>query len=221
MVSDYHLLSLDVPGYGTSPISLEQLASRTVRDWSTYIVALLDEHEIETAYLVGENTGGAGVMYTAARWPHRVRACAICATPFRGQIIKQTVDTYNTASHRGGIEGWTDYMGTVCMNATDDPTIRAQLRAVELRCKLDVILHDGASWMPVDMSADVRGVHTPVMIVAPGRSGVVPREHFFEFERLLPNASLVLLGNASQFLAFTDAPTVSFITKAFFSKHLL
>lgn len=208
-------MTVDVPGYGESRIGANDLARREVSDWADCILAAMDDISLPTAYLVGEQTGGAAVLFCALRHSDRVRAAAIIATPFQGAAIRGTIGGYTSVSRRGGIAAWSDYMIPILLHPTPNHPLLTELRRWHLANDLTVILHDGASWANVDLAKDLPMLRTPILILAPGSSRVVPREHFLEMERLIPGAELVLFGALGQLMAFTNSAECAYITKRF------
>lgn len=215
----YHLALFDVPGYGDSPVDPAALETREVADWTDFYLEVMDELGAETVYVVAEQTGGAAALYGLLRFPERVEACVLISTPFRGTAIRATISGYSAASQNGGIEAWSDNMLPRLFQGDEDSDLKDAFRAIHLANDLDVILHDGGSWSNVDLEADLPRIATPILIVAPGQSPIIAREHSFEFERLLPNATLVLFGGSGQLVAFTEAETVATMTRRFFNSH--
>lgn len=73
----YRVIALDLPGFGASSKPL----GRYDAPWfSDYVTGLLDELEIERAFLVGNSMGGRVSMEIAMKAPERVRAIA-CLCP--------------------------------------------------------------------------------------------------------------------------------------------
>jgi pimeloyl-ACP methyl ester carboxylesterase len=218
LVPDYNVLVFDVPGYGESPISTEELAQRNVHTWSSYILSLLDEMNIEIAYFVGESTGGGAVLCTAIEHPERIRAGVIISTPFKGSVLRSALEPYPQVAGKGGLAGLADYLFNSLGGENDDPEIRSKFRQTQRSASLEVILHDGAAWLPIDLGKALGAVQTPILILAPGHSPLIPREHSFALEALLPNSSLILMGRASHSLAFTEADAASFLSRQFFER---
>lgn len=219
LMGTFDLIAVDVPGYGESRIDEQVLATRQVSDWADYILAAMDDASVSSAYLVGEQTGGAAVIFAALRHPERVRAAAIVATPFQGAAIRGTIGGYTSASTSGGIAAWSDYMIPTLLYPTPDHPLAADLRRWHLGNNLNVILHDGASWANVDLAKDLPTLTTPTLLLAPGRSKVISRAHFLEMERLIPNAELILFGALGQLMAFTNGAECAYLVSQFLRRQ--
>ncbi|MHB8589604.1 MAG: alpha/beta fold hydrolase [Candidatus Dormibacteraceae bacterium] len=216
LADSFNLMALDVPGYGESKIDDHALVARQVSDWADYIIAVMDDAGVSSAFMVGEQTGGAAVLFAALRRPERLKAAAIVATPFQGAVIRGTIGAYTSASTSGGIAAWSDYMVPALLYPTPNHSIAGELRRWHLTNDLSVILHDGASWANVDMEGELPSLTTPTLILAPGSSPVIPREHSLEMERLIPDTELILFGALGQLMAFTNSAECAYLTRQFF-----
>lgn len=77
LARNYRVVAIDLPGFGSSSKPL----GRYDAPWfSGYVTGLLDELEIERAFLVGNSMGGRISMEVAMRAPERVEAIA-CLCP--------------------------------------------------------------------------------------------------------------------------------------------
>jgi pimeloyl-ACP methyl ester carboxylesterase len=218
LIADYNLIVFDVPGYGNSPISADDLAQRTVAGWPQYILSVLDDMEIDAAHLVGESTGGGAVLHTIVNHPERVRAAVVCATYFLGSVLRPSFEAYPGIAARGGLEALADHVYSLWCNDNDDREIRDRFRQTQRANSLQVVLHDAASWIPVDLTEGLNKAPTPIMILAPGRSPWMTRQHAFAMEAALPNSRLILFGEATHSLAFTEADVASFLSQRFFGR---
>jgi pimeloyl-ACP methyl ester carboxylesterase len=219
LARDFNVLTFDVPGYGDSPLENDDLERRTPWQWSGYILSLLDEMDVEEAYLVGESTGGAAVLHAAATHPERVRACAVSSTPFLGDVLGPVTGKLPAPSKESGIAGLVAYMLPNLFLDDDDPEVVERIRAMMLECSPDVPFHDVSAWKPVDFSDVARSVRAPVLILAPGRSPFIPREHSFELETLLSDPWLMLFGHAGHYFTFARARTLASIVRHFFQER--
>jgi pimeloyl-ACP methyl ester carboxylesterase len=219
-LAQFNLLALDVPGYGASRASEQQLADRTLDEWTGYITGLLDELGLERVFFVGESTGAASVMNTAATRPERVSACVITTSPYRGGTVQGPIAAYAEAlDGGGGMAAVADYLLPhvgVEPGSELDAEARRSIEAVDPA----VVYADQRLWERTDLEARLGDIRAPFTIIGNGASDFIPRENFFQLERLIPGSRLVLIGDAPHWLAYTHAPEASFLARFFFQAIL-
>jgi pimeloyl-ACP methyl ester carboxylesterase len=217
--SDFRLLAFDVRGYGRSPIDAERLAGRNLDAWAADLISLLDENGIESATVIGESLGGTAVLQAALRYPDRIQACVLCSTGFRGAAISE-LPTWHDLIERGGITAWSAYMNERRFDAATDPAVVAAVGAMQSACSPGVVLHDVDMLRGVDLSDALPGLRRPTLILAPGRSPFISREHAFELERLLPRSELVMIGPSKHGIAFAYADLCALLARRFLREVL-
>ncbi len=100
----------------------------------------------------------------------RVSRCLISELPKRHGIIE-----------RAAIQAWSEYMN----EPRFAPFIRNAVDAMQRACTPDVVLHDADMLKGLDLSGELTRLHQPVLILAPGQSPFISREHAQGLDALL------------------------------------
>lgn len=220
LLRDYRILTFDARGYGGSPLREGEFGTRTLDDWAEDLVSLLDEESIEQAYVIGESTGGTAVLHTAAKHPERVAACVVCSTGFRGSLISET-NRWASIVDEGGIEAWSRYMIACRFNDEDPQSLRDVVHEMQVAPSADVVVYDGRMLQGADLSEELATMDKPTLLLAPGASPFISREHSQELESILPNSSLVIFGNVKHGVAWALADECSYVASSFFERARL
>lgn len=217
LLSDYRILTFDARGYGESLLREGEFGSRTLDDWVGDLISLLDEEGIEQACMIGESLGGTAVLHTAARHPERVTACVVCSTGFRGSLISE-ISRWPGIVAEGGIEAWSEYMNARRFNYEDPQSLWEAVHEIQMASSVDVIVYDAQMLGGSDLSEELATMDKPTLILAPGSSPFISREHSQELEDVLPNSSLIMFGNVKHGLAFALADECAYLAGSFFKR---
>jgi pimeloyl-ACP methyl ester carboxylesterase len=169
LLPHFRLLTFDVRGYGRSPLDPARLATRTLDDWVSDVITLLDEREIDRAVVIGESLGGTATLHAAAMHPDRIQACIVCSTGFRGGLISELPKWHGIIEH-GGVGAWSDYMNERRFAPAIPSSIRDPIDAMQRACTPEVVLHDADMLRGLDLSDELTRLQPPVLILAPGQS---------------------------------------------------
>lgn len=217
LLPDYRLLTFDARGYGQSPLENDQIDSRSLDDWVEDVISLLDERGIDQAYMVGESLGGTAVLHAAAKHPERVVACVVCSTGFCGSTIPEISEWPDIISD-GGIEAWSTYMNARRFTEEDPQSLWDAVHEMQITTTPEVLLHDVSMLGGSDLSEELATMDKPTLILAPGSSPFISREHSQELEDVLPNGSLIMFGNVKHGVAWVLADECAYLTSSFFNR---
>lgn len=217
LLKDYRILTFDARGYGESPLREGESDSRTLDDWVEDLISLLDERGIEQAYMIGESLGGTAVLNTVAKHPERVTACVVCSTGFRGSYISE-VNSWPDIAAEGGIEAWSKYMTARRFNDEDPQSLWDAVHEMQTASSVDVIVYDGQMLQGSDLTEKLATMDRPTLILAPGSSPFISREHSQELEATLPNGSLIIFGNVKHGVAWALADECAYLARSFFER---
>ena len=215
LLADYRILTFDVRGYGESRLDPARLGERTIDAWVDDLIEVLNDREISEAYLIGESLGGTSILHAGARHPDRVRACVVCSTGYKGSVISE-LKKWRGIMDAGGIGAWSKYLNENRFTERDDPGVWESTSRLQLACSPELILHDADMLAGIDLSEELRTMSKPTLILAPGASPFISREHSQELEKILPDATLVMIGPSKHGIAWAYAEECAFITRRYF-----
>lgn len=193
LAMDFNLASFDIPGYGDSP--LKDSLPRSLEDWAAYIREVQDYLGASRCVIAGESLGGTSSLFYAIKNPTRVSALILCSTGFRGSLIPEVVrwreifDTFGSA-------GWSEYMNDRRFNSNDSIWAKEESASAQIQCTAEVVIADGEMLLQADLGHLLPSVSQPVLLIQPGSSPFISREHSYLFEDALPECSLVLVGSS-------------------------
>jgi len=86
---------------------------------------------------------------------------------------------------------------------------------------VDVIVYDGQMLQGSDLSEELATMDKPTLILAPGSSPFISREHSQELEATLPNSSLIIFGNVKHGVPWVLADECAYLANRFFERAQL
>ncbi len=186
------LIAVELQGHGRStdvdrPLTFEQEADD--------VAALLNYLNIEQADFFGESLGGVVTVMMAIRHPALVRRVAVYGAPFNSSGRTRSVEIADGRPFDHEREGYQ----RVAPDPTRWPALFAKVAAME--------------WQGFSPE-DLRSIKAPVLI-ATGDHDSFPVEHSLEASRLIPNAQLAVIPNASHFVLYADPAKVLPIVATF------
>ena len=98
--SDYQCLSYDLRGFGQSAIASEnQTKDYTLAAYGKDLTLLLEQLEIENAWLVGHSLGGSIALWAAELAPDRVKG-VVCLNAGGGIYLKEEFEKFRNAGRQ-------------------------------------------------------------------------------------------------------------------------
>jgi pimeloyl-ACP methyl ester carboxylesterase len=177
-------IAMDLQGHGRTadigrPMTCEQHADD--------IAALLSHLKIQEADFFGDSFGGAIAVMMAVRHPRLVRRVVSYGSPL-APIPKETAAV---VTHDSDLIKWEreEYQ-----KVAPDPEQWPTLLAKALKC--------GIKWK--GFSADeLKAIKAPVLIAC-GDHDLIPVERCAQLSRVIPNAQLAVIPDASHFILFSE-----------------
>jgi pimeloyl-ACP methyl ester carboxylesterase len=195
-------IAVDLQGHGHTadidrPMTIEQYADD--------IAALLKYVQIDQADFFGDSVGGTLAVTMAVRHPELVRRVVSYAGSFvpppRGVALGLTADCDAVRRQRENYK-----------KVAPDPDHWPTLFAKSLQCAAD--------WKGFSQE-DLKAIQAPVLI-ATGDHDFFPVERYAEWSRMIPNAQLAVIPDASHFVLMSEPekllPTVAAFLDAPISK---
>jgi pimeloyl-ACP methyl ester carboxylesterase len=198
----YRVVRFDMRGFGRSgvpagdfPWSIDLLADD--------LLAVADGTETRRFHCVGESIGGTIGLYTALKHPERFISLTMCNAGHVGGSIHK-VETWRRTIDERGMAGWSDdFMADrFHPGALTDERWKwyARQQAADDR---NAVLNALAVLVGMDLSADLRAIRAPVLILHPDASPFIPVAAAAQLHAGLPNAELHVVGHAKHGLPFS------------------
>src|SRR5579862_4955981 len=189
-------IAMDLQGHGRTadidrPMTCEQHADD--------VAALLKHLKIEEADFFGDSFGGAIAVMMAIRHPRLVRRVVSYGSPL-APIPRETAAMVTADSDR--VKWEREEYQKVAPDAKHWPTLFAKA----LRC--------GIEWK--GFSPDQLKAIKVHVLIACGDHDLIPVERCAELSRLIPNAQLAVIPDASHFLLFSEPERLLPTVAAFF-----
>lgn len=193
--------ALDVPGYGESPLSVSK---RTLSSWCGYIEEVREELGANRVVVVGESLGGTSSIAYALERPELVAALVLCSTGFQGSRIPE-VERWRQIFNDTGLDGWSAYMNERRFGPADAEWAKEESLEAQGLSDPETIISDGEMLLRVDLADRIRSLRAPVLLLQPGSSPFISREHAFQLEAAIPDVELVLIGASRHGVALAYA----------------
>lgn len=216
LAADFNLASFDIPGYGES--QLHDALPRSMDAWASYIEVVQDHIGVDNSIVVGESLGGTSSLYFAIKHPNRVSALILCSTGFRGSLIPEVVSWREIFDKSGSI-GWSEYMNKRRFNSDDSSWAIGESAQAQMQCEPEVVTSDGEMLLRADLEPYLKSVSQPVLLIQPGSSPFISREHSYLFEQSLPGCSLVLIGPSRHGVALAYGRESAGFARLFLKRH--
>lgn len=216
LAADFNLVSFDIPGYGES--QLHDSLPRSMDVWASYIEAVQDHIGVDNSIVVGESLGGTSSLYFAIKQPNRVAGLVLCSTGFRGSLIPE-VATWREIFKESGSAGWSAYMNERRFSPGDSAWAIEESALAQVQCEAEVVTSDGEMLLGADLEPYLKSVSQPVLLIQPGSSPFISREHSYLFEQNLPGCSLVLIGPSRHGVALAYGQEASGFARLFLKRH--
>lgn len=219
---EVRLIVPDQRGFGRSvgppPRSVEELAD----DAATLLDAL---HVRQPAVVCGLSMGGYVAQHVAARHPHRVRALVLADTKLEADTPEARAARRKLAATvaRVGQEAVAEAMIPNLLARSEKarakpgrPGIEARLRSMILNTSVETITATlAALGARPDMSAEMRGVRAPVLLVVGEEDVITPPECLERAARVLPRPRLVVMTGCGHMAPLEDPATFNAAVRDF------
>jgi pimeloyl-ACP methyl ester carboxylesterase len=217
-LSDAHrLVSFDMRGYGRSHIPEADFA------WSLDLMvedlfAVADAAGLQRFHLVGESIGGTVALAAALARPQRFATLTVSNGAHLGASI-QGVEAWRRQLDEGGVKAWSDaFMRDRFHDDALSPEGRTWFAAQQEKWPRDSILNALRVLIGTDLSARLKDIGCPTLLLHPDGSPFIPVPVMAELHRLLPDAELNVIGRSRHGLPYSHASLCASLLRAFLDR---
>jgi 3-oxoadipate enol-lactonase len=198
----YRIVRFDTRGFGRSAHAWRD--GPTMAALVDDLLAVADLAGEDKVHLLGESLGGTVALAAALARPDRIASVTASNATHRGTGIAR-VRGWREEFARNGIAGWAADM--MPARFTDDaplsPEARAWFDRTQAGSNADAILQLGALLAGLDMSAEVRRITQPLLVLSPDGSPFISTAMAAELQALVPGAELCIFPNTRHGLPFS------------------
>lgn len=213
----YKVVVFDMRGYGKSHDPNARF------DWSLDLLAddvraVADAAEIDRFHLVGESIGGTVVLKCGLTMPQRIRTLTVSNGAHIGSTI-QRANQWRERIDTQGIKAWSDeFMRGRFYDDALDPVERAWFVQAQEAWTRDSILDALAVLVGTDLTASLKGIRCPALLMHGDGSPFIPVSVMAELHGLLPNSSFQVFEHARHGLPFSHALECSLVLRGFLER---
>jgi pimeloyl-ACP methyl ester carboxylesterase len=214
LIESYQLVSFDMRGCGRSHIPPADFAwslERLVED----VLAVADAAGVQRFHLVGESIGGTIALAAALAAPDRIATLTVSNGAHVGASI-EGVKAWRRQLDDGGSKAWSDaFMPQRFHDDAPSPRARAWFAKQQEQWKGDAILNALSVLVGTDLSARLKDIRCPVLLLHPDGSPFIPVPVMADLHRRLPHARLNVVGHARHGLPFSHASQCAALLRTF------
>lgn len=215
----YRLVTFDMRGYGRSRVpeadfawSLEQMVDD--------VFAVADAARLERFHLVGESIGGTVALAAALAQPQRIVTLTVSNGAHLGASI-QRVAAWRRQLDEGGAKAWSDaFMHDRFHGDALSAEQWAWFAGQQEQWPRLSILNALGVLVGTDLSARLKDIACPTLLLHPDGSPFIPVPVMAEFHRLLPDAELNVIGHSRHGLPFSHAAQCASLLRAFLERSV-
>ena len=182
----YTLYLIDLPGFGSIRSHGRRFALQRAPEW---VRSLIHALELDRPVLIGHSMGGAIALAFAARWPEEIDG-AILAAPavdLPHKNVLSSLVSLLTAAGRVQLR----FYPTLVWDA--------------MRTGPVMVLRTARTLISMDLTADLRQVRTPILLIWGRRDVLVPVTIGQMLRNAVPTSTLLVIENAGHVVMF-DQP---------------
>ncbi len=210
----YRLVAFDMRGYGRShvpPSDFKWSLDLLVDD----LFAVADAAGLKRFHLVGESIGGTVALAAVLARPERIASLTVSNGAHLGASI-QRVEAWRRQLDEGGVKAWSDaFMADRFHDDALPPERRAWFAAQQEKWPRDSILNALGVLVGTDLTARLREIHCPTLLLHPDGSPFIPVPIVAELHRHLPDAELNVIGRSRHGLPYSHADRCAMLLRAF------
>lgn len=205
----------DLRGYGQSTAMAHDYAYRFTQ-LGDDIIRLMDELQIDRAFLVGAKIGGTLAMHLAATYPARVLALAAVGAPASLTSFSERAPGWRAQIREHGVEPW--------VRETTQGRLGTSLSPDALEWWIEMMSRTSPTTLEafltmvpsVDVTAQLPNVACPAMVITTTGSGLGSVDAVRAWQETMPHSELVVLPGDSYHVAATDPDTCASMVRSFF-----
>jgi 3-oxoadipate enol-lactonase / 4-carboxymuconolactone decarboxylase len=201
-----HVVRIDTRGHGASAPSPPGMPC-TVGDLGQDVLAVLDELRLGRVHLAGVSLGAMTAMWLAIHHPARVARLAVLCTAAHLATGRTYLDRA-AAVRNGGMAAIADVPARVWITESlveRDPAMLAELQAMLAGVDAESYAQCCEALAEVDLRADLGRIAAPTLVAAGTDDPATPPEYAQAIAAAVPDARLVVLGQAAH-LAPVEQP---------------
>ena len=210
----YRLVTFDMRGYGRShvpPADFKWSLDLLVDD----LFAVADAAGLKRFHLVGESIGGTVALAAVLARPERISSLTVSNGAHLGASI-QRVEAWRRQLDEGGVKAWSDaFIADRFHESALSPERRAWFAAQQEEWPRDSILNALGVLVGTDLTARLREIRCPTLLLHPDGSPFIPVPIVAELHRHLPAAELNVIGHSRHGLPYSHADRCAMLLRAF------
>lgn len=212
----FHAVALDLPGHSRSyPVKWQQ--HRSIHAQAEFVYSFVRTLGLKKPVIIGCSIGGDITLDYAA---HHSREMA-AGVPMEGCARTPTFPLPSSMVHPSWAPGWQDMMERAAiesLNRKCSPEKIAELRWQHRNSQVSAV-GDLEGWAQHDVTAKMKNVSCPMLVVRGEDDFWVPRELTDETGRLIKNSEVVHLKNIGHYPMFEDPKLICDLVTKFCRKH--
>jgi len=189
----------------------------TLESFASDVLAIADKVGARRFHLAGDSFGGILTLYIAGKHSSRLISATAISAAHRDAGHSATADKWKELlSSENGVKAWSQslmqsrfYEGTVPKNAFE------WFKSVQEQTRIEIPRRISQALIGFDLSADLRDLEMPVLLMAPDASPYVSTQLVSELHALIPDSELHIFSHARHGLAFTHAKECASILSDF------
>jgi pimeloyl-ACP methyl ester carboxylesterase len=171
----YRAYALDFWGFGESE---REQGAFTIEEYSTMLIAFMDQIGLKQAHLVGHGLGGMVAIRTAYTNPDRFLRLVTVSTPLHGNILREYVKPGTLSRLLGHANATNVWSKLVSQVPIDDEVIQQELQEDTKNLQPAVVQGVQESMLATDLLPELQALETlPLLAVYGEKDTLVPPEH--------------------------------------------
>jgi pimeloyl-ACP methyl ester carboxylesterase len=183
------------------------------------VLAVADATDTACFHFVGESIGGTIGLYGALQDPNRVLSLTMSNAGHVGASIHK-VEAWQRTIAEVGMKSWSDqFMADRFYLDALTPEQWSWFARQQEAGNPDAVLNALAVLVGVDLSAELRSVRPPVLILHPDSSPFIPVEVAAQLYAGLPDAELHVFGHSKHGLPFSHSAECAATLRRFLQRR--
>lgn len=203
LIDRFRVVLFDMRGFGNSPVP-DETFEWSLDSFASDVIAVADSFAVDHFHLIGESFGGTVALHALARHGRRLITVTSISAPHRGDAVKAVDPWKEYAGSAAGMARWSRELmewrfspGAVAPNALAWFTDEQNKSPPEMVSRVPLIVK------ATDLSASLRNVRTPVLLLCGDSSPLVELGLVAELHQILVNSEVQVFAATRHGLAFS------------------